>query len=92
MTEATWEYANKITHSSNATYYEASTCVALCISLISVYENVLQKAHDPISQQSCPVCKSKKLTVKNIDTDQNDKIKAIQLLCDECENVFIVEL
>ena len=92
LTEATWDYANKITHSSSATYYEASTCVALCISLVGVYENVLQKVHDPISQQSCPVCKSKKLTVKNIDTDQNNKIKAIHLLCDECENVFIVEL
>ena len=92
LTEATWDYANKITHSSSATYYEASTCVALCISLVGVYENVLQKVHDPISQQSCPVCKSKKLTVKNIDADPNDKIKAIHLLCDECENIFIVEL
>ena len=92
LTEATWDYANKITHSSSATYYEASTCVALWISLVGVYENVLQKVHDPISQQSCPVCKSKKLTVKNIDADQNDKIKAIHLLCDECENIFIVEL
>ena len=92
LTEATWDYANKITHSSSATYYEASTCVALSISLVSVYENVLQKVHDPISQQSCPICKSKKLTVKNIDTDQNNKIKAIHLLCDECENVFLVEL
>ena len=39
-TEATWDYANKITHSSSATYYEASTCVSLCISLVCVYENV----------------------------------------------------
>ena len=61
MTEATWDYANKLTHSSSATYYEASTCVSLCISLVGVYENILQKIHDPISQQSCPACKSKKL-------------------------------
>lgn len=40
LTEATWDYANKIAHSSSATYYEASTCVSLCISLICVYENV----------------------------------------------------
>ena len=40
LTEATWDYANKITHSSSATYYEASTCVSLCISLVCVYENV----------------------------------------------------
>lgn len=40
LTEATWDYANKIAHSSSATYYEASTCVSLCISLVCVYENV----------------------------------------------------
>lgn len=86
LTEATWDYANKITHSSSATYYEASTCVSLCISLVCVYENVLQKIHDPISQQSCPVCKSKKLNVENIDTDENGRIKAIHLICEECKN------
>lgn len=88
LTEATWDYANKITHSSSATYYEASTCVSLCISLVGVYENVFQKVHDPISQHCCPICKSKKLTINNIDTDENDKIKAIHLICDECGNLF----
>ena len=46
LTEATWDYANKLTHSSSATYYEASTCVSLCISLVGTYENVLQKITD----------------------------------------------
>ncbi|HCB96112.1 MAG TPA: hypothetical protein DEP65_11275 [Ruminococcus sp.] len=92
ITEATWDYANKITHSSNATYYEASTCVSLCISLVGLYENVLQKSFDPISQHSCPICKSKKITVDNIETEENGKIKAIHLICDECENVFEIEL
>lgn len=40
LTEATWDYANKIAHSSSATYYEASTCVSLCIFLVCVYKNV----------------------------------------------------
>ncbi len=92
LTEATWDYANKITHSRNATYYEASTCIALCISLVSVYENILQKINNPISKHSCPVCKSKKLVVERIDIDDNDEIKEANLLCDECGNSFIVEL
>lgn len=91
LTEATWDYANKITHSSSATYYEASTCVSLCISLVGVYENVLQKVHDPISQQNCPACKSKKLTVENIDTSENGIVKAIHLICEECKNTFMAE-
>ena len=89
LTEATWDYANKLTHSSSATYYEASICVSLCISLVSVYENVLQKVHDPIFQQKCPACKSKKLTVENIDTNEIGIIKAIHLMCEECKNTFM---
>lgn len=92
LTEATWDYANKITHSSGATYYEASTCVSLCISLVGTYENVIQKVHDPVSQQSCPLCKSKKLTIEKVDTDENSIIEAIHLMCDECENTFVIEL
>ena len=89
LTEATWDYANKITHSSSATCYEASTCVSLCIALVGVYENVLQKVHDPISQQNCPDCKSKRLKVESVDTDENGKIKAMHLICEECKNTFM---
>ena len=89
LTEATWDYANKITHSCSATYYEASTCASLCIALVGAYENVLQKVHDPISQQNCPDCKSKRLTVESVDTDENGKIKAIHLICEECKNTFM---
>lgn len=92
LTEATWDYANKITHSSTTTYYEASTCVSLCISLVCTYENILQKIHDPISQHTCNVCKSKKLTVNNIEIDDLGTIKTVSLMCEECNNVFILDL
>lgn len=92
LTEATWDYANKITHSSSATVYEASTCVSLCISLVSVYENIFHKVHDPIAQQYCPVCKSKRLIVVKIEPQENVKNQTMQLMCDECNNVFSIEL
>lgn len=92
LTEATWDYANKITHSSTTTYYEASTCVSLCISLVCTYENILQKIHDPISQHTCNVCKSKKLTVNNIEIDDLGTIKTVSLMCEECNNVFMLDL
>ena len=57
LTEATWDYANKITHSQSATCYEASTCVTLCISLVGTYENILRKVFDPLAQYYCSVCK-----------------------------------
>lgn len=87
MTEATWDYANKITHSSTTTYYEALTCVSLCLALVCTYENIIQKIHDPISQHSCSICKSKKLTIKDIVTEEDGLIKSISLQCEECENI-----
>lgn len=84
LTEATWDYANKITHSRSATYYEASTCVTLCIALVGVYENILQKVFDPLSQYHCSVCKSKKLSIDGDDSDKDGMVEKLYLYCEEC--------
>ena len=84
LTESTWDYANKITHSRSATYYEASTCVTLCISLVGVYENILQKVFDPLSQYHCSVCQSKKLSIDGDDSDEDGMVKKLYLRCEEC--------
>lgn len=85
LTEATWDYASKITHSQKTTYYEASTCVTLTTSLVSVYENIRQKVYDPISQYICKSCKSKKLTIINDDSNENGIVKKLYLQCEECK-------
>lgn len=90
LTESTWEYTNKITHSSSATYYEASTCVMLCISLVGVYENIIQKVYDPISQYKCSVCKSKKLIIDGDDSDENGVVQKLYLKCEECSAITAV--
>lgn len=87
MTEATWDYASKITHSQSATYYEVSTCVTLVISLVSVYENIRQKVVDPMSQYQCKYCKSKKLDIIDDEHDENNFIKKLFLKCEECKGV-----
>lgn len=87
LTESTWDYANKITHSSNATFYEASTCVSLCTSLVGVYENIRQKVFDPISLYKCKNCTSKKLERINDETDEEGIIKKMFLKCDECGDI-----
>lgn len=84
LTESTWDYANKITHSRSATYYEASTCVTLCISLVGVYENILQKVFDPLSQYHCSVCQSKKLSIDGDDSAEDGMVKKLYLRCEEC--------
>lgn len=87
LTESTWEYACKITHSSSTTFYEASTCVTLCTSLVGVYENIRQKVYDPISQYKCKVCKSKRL--KPVDDEATDDgiVTKWFLQCEECGNI-----
>ena len=84
LTEATWDYANKITHSRSATYYEASTCVTVCISLVGTYENILQKIFDPLAQYHCSVCKSKKLSIDGDDSDDDGMVEKLYLHCEEC--------
>lgn len=87
LTEATWDYANKITHSRSATYYEASTCVTLCTSLVGGFENILQKVFDPISQYHCSVCQSKKLNIDGDDSDENGMVQKLYLRCEECGSI-----
>ena len=84
ITEATWDCANKITHSRSTTYYEASTCVTLCISLVGVYENILQKVFDPLSQYYCSTCKSKKVSIEDDISDENGIVQKLYLHCEEC--------
>lgn len=87
LTESTWDYACKITHSSSTTFYEASTCVTLCTSLVGVYENIRQKVFDPISQYKCKSCKSKKLKpIDDVTTDDGIVIKWF-LQCEECGEI-----
>ncbi|CDX01521.1 Hypothetical protein DPCES_1634 [Desulfitobacterium hafniense] len=92
MSEATWDYANKLTHSSTATMYEASTCVTLCISLITVYENVRAKIFDPFSKLSCNTCKSKSLTVVGDKVNDENILTEITFECQECENIMTIQL
>ncbi len=87
LTEATWDYACKITHSSNATFYEASTCVTLCTSLVGTYENIRQKVFDPVSQYKCRVCKSKKLNIIDDVVNVDGIVKKWFLECNECGEI-----
>lgn len=82
LTESTWEYACKITHSSKATFYEASSCVMMCTSLIGVCENILQKIYDPVSQYECSSCKSKRLVIDSDESNEDGIVQKLFLKCD----------
>ncbi|WP_394454847.1 hypothetical protein ACF0HZ_05640 [Leuconostoc suionicum] len=92
LTESTWEYACKITHSSKATFYEASSCVMMCTSLVGVWENILQKVYDPVSQYECSSCKSKRLVIDSDESNEDGIVQKLFLKCDECETITAVIL
>ncbi|MGE6666704.1 hypothetical protein [Paenibacillus xylanexedens] len=87
LTESTWDYSNKITHSQNATFYEASSCVSLCTSLVGVYENVRQKATDLLAQYKCKNCTSKKLEINDHEATEKGIVTKLFLECEECGEV-----
>ncbi len=87
ITETIWDYANKITHSQNATFFEVSSCVSLTISLVSVYENIRQKVFSPLDQYICKNCKSKKLKIINDESDENGIVSKLYLKCEECNEI-----
>lgn len=92
LTEATWDYASKITHSQSSSFYEASTCVSLTISLVGTYENVRQKENDLLAKYQCNNCKSKKIYVSNVDVTEDDTIIGLSLKCTECGEITSVML
>jgi hypothetical protein len=87
LTESVWDYVNKITHSRNSTYYDASTCVTLCISLVSIYENIHQKHLDPFSGIKCENCHSKRLKIINDEGDDEGIVTKLVFECEECNHV-----
>lgn len=87
LTEATWDYANKVTHSQTATFYEASTCVSLTTSLVGAYENIRQKVFDPLSQYICKTCKSKKLSIVGDESNEDGIVSKLYLSCEECGEI-----
>lgn len=95
MTEATWDYVNKITHSQTATFYEASSCVTMTTSLVGIYENIHQKVSDILSQYICKRCKSKQLIIVNDECNADGVVTKLYIRCKECgevtEDVFDIE-
>lgn len=84
MTESTWDFANKITHSKNATFYEVSSCIAMCIATVSIYENIRQKNYDLLSKYTCKKCKSKRLKITDDEHDEQGLVSKLYLECEEC--------
>lgn len=79
-----WDYSNIITHSSSRTIHEASICLTLTTAIVSSFENLLDKYHDPISGLKCKECGSRRLIVA-----ESDETKGLLIICENCRHGFI---
>lgn len=91
VSEIAWDYANKITHSTSSTIYEASICVTLGISIVTIIENIRMKISDPFINIECENCKSRQLSIINQKTE-DDVTTELNLECEECGNIITLKL
>lgn len=81
-----WDYSNIVTHSSSRTIHEASICLTMTTAAVSVFENLLEMHHDPISGLKCRECGSRKLIIA-----ENDETEDLLIICENCRYGFIKE-
>ena len=79
-----WDYANTLTHSSSRTIHEASICLTMTIAVVSSFENLLQKFHDPLAGLKCKKCGSKNLFIA-----ENDETDDLLIICGKCNHGFL---
>jgi len=84
LLHGTWDYANILTHSSSRTVHEASICLTKTVAVVSSFENLLQKFHDPLAGLKCKKCGSKSLLIA-----VNDETDDLLIVCEKCNHGFL---
>ncbi len=84
LSYSAWDYSNWITHSTSSSVQDASIALNLCTSVVSTFENLLDKANDPIAGLKCKKCGSKKLFIA-----ENDDNPALLIVCENCNYGYL---
>ena len=84
LLNGSWDYANILTHSSSRSIHEASICLTMTIAVVSSFENLLQKYHDPLAGLKCKKCGSKSLLIA-----ENDETDELLIVCEKCHYGFL---
>jgi hypothetical protein len=87
LLNGSWDYANTLTHSSSRTIHEASICLTMTIAVVSSFENLLQKFHDPLAGLKCKNCGSKNLLIA-----ENNGTNDLLIICGNCNHSFLKKM
>lgn len=91
MADGAWVFASHVTHSPNSTRQEAIVCITLTAAVVSLFEQLLEKADQAEGVPTCPSCKSRQIDL--IDRQVAvDKPKETILSCSYCGWSEIIEI
>ena len=79
-----WDYSNWITHSTSSSIQDASIALNLCTTVVSAFENLLDKINDPLAGLKCKKCGSKNLFIA-----ENDENSALMIVCEKCNYGYL---
>ncbi len=80
--DATWDFCSTLVHSSSRTKPEAAICLSLTGAVLSLFENLINKAEGPSPNEICPVCKSRRLQFEKSLAD--GKKPVLKVVCSHC--------
>lgn len=84
LSYSAWDYSNWITHSTSSSIRDASIALNLCTTVVSAFENLLDKINDPLAGLKCKKCGSKNLFIA-----ENDENSALMIVCEKCNYGYL---
>jgi hypothetical protein len=84
LSYSAWDYSNWITHSSSACVQDSSIALNLCTTVVSAFENLIDKANDPLAGLKCKKCGSKNLFIA-----ENDENSTLVIVCEKCNYGYL---
>jgi len=84
LSYSAWDYSNWLTHSTSSSVQDASIALNLCTTVVSAFENLLDKSNDPLAGLKCKKCGSKNLFIA-----ENDTNSALLIVCEKCNYGYL---
>jgi DNA-directed RNA polymerase subunit M/transcription elongation factor TFIIS len=83
LSDGAWTFASHVTHSPSSTRQDATMCITVTAAVVSLFEQLLEKADQAEGVATCPSCKSRQVDL--IDRQvAADKPKETILSCSYC--------
>jgi len=83
LADGAWAFASHVTHSQSSTRQDATLCITMTAAVVSLFEQLLEKADQAEAIATCPLCKSRQVDVIDRQVAAN-KPKETIFSCSYC--------